>query len=256
MRRNRGIQALALIGLLAAAPAYAEWSVNVQIERFKWNEQITPPPEVNETGGRAGVGWSWQMDQETGLRWRYRGGLYAGSLKYKGQTLGTGTPAQGTSDYAGFVNEVHGLYRASSDSWLQVVAGLGFDYWQRTFPFTSQREDWSVWFTRVGVETGTWAKRGFFAGAGAKYPLYTNENGHLTDAGFDQNPEVRPGRELSAYAELGYRLSPRWKFTGYYDSYRFAQSPVVNVTRGSSGFIVVQPRSTQDVVGLRIDYYF
>lgn len=255
MRRNRGIQALALVGLLSAAPAYAEWSVNVQIERFRWNEQITPPPEVNETGGRAGVGWSWQMDQETGFRWRYRGGLYAGSLKYKGQTF-TGTPAQGTSDYAGFVNEVHGLYRSSPDAWLQVVAGLGFDYWQRTFPFSSQREDWSVWFTRIGVETGTWAKRGLFAGVGAKFPIYTNENAHFKDAGFDQNPNLRPGRELSAYAELGYRLSAGWKFTGYYDSYRFAQSPNVRLTSGTSAFVAWQPRSSQDVVGLRIDYYF
>ena len=254
MRTNRAIQALALVGLLMAVPAHAEWSVNVQIERFKWNEQLTPPPDVDETGGRAGVGWSWQMDEESGFRYRYRGGLYAGSIKYQGQTF-TGTPAQGTSDYAGIVNEVHVLYRAP-DSWLQLVAGVGFDYWQRTFPSTSQREDWSVWFTRFGVETGTWTKRGFFAGAGAKYPIYTNENAHLTDAGFDQNPELRPGRELSGYAEVGYRLSPRWKFTGYYDSYRFAQSPDVQLTAGPRAFVASQPRSAQDVIGLRIDYYF
>ena len=255
MRTPRGIRALALIGVFIAAPAYAEWSVNVQIERFKWNEQVSSPPEVNETGGRAGVGWTWQMEGDDGFRWRYRGELYAGSLKYKGQTIGTGTPAQGTSDYAGIVNELQGLYRAPG-AWLQLVAGLGFDYWQRTLPFTSQREDWSVWFARLGVETGTWAKRGLFAGVGAKYPLYVNENAHFMEAGFDQNPNLRPGRELSAYAEVGYRFSPRWKFTGYYDSYRFAQSPTVFLTSGARGFIAWQPRSAQDVVGLRIDYYF
>ncbi|HET7366582.1 MAG TPA: hypothetical protein VFJ70_23660 [Burkholderiales bacterium] len=255
MRTSRRVQALALIGLLGTAPAYAEWSLNVQIERFKWNEELSPPPDVDEAGGRAGVGWSWQMDGDTGLRWRYRGGLYAGSVKYQGQTS-TGTPAQATSDYAGIVNELHALYRRAPDAWLQVVAGVGFDYWQRTLPFTSQREDWSVWFTRFGVETGTWTKRGFFAGAGAKYPIYATEDSHFMDAGFDQNPELRPGRELSAYAELGYRLSPSWKFTGYYDSYRFAQSPNVQLTRGGTGFIAWQPRSAQDVVGLRIDYYF
>ncbi len=255
MRTNRGIQVLALIGLLGAAPAYAEWSVNVQVERFRWKEEISPPPEVTETGGRAGFGWSWQMDGDVGFRARYRGTLYAGSIKYQGQTF-TGTPAQGTTDYAGIVNELQALYRRAPDAWLQVVAGVGFDYWQRTLPSTSQREDWAVWFTRVGVETGTWTKRGFFAGVGAKYPIYTNENAHFMDAGFDQNPELRPGRELSAYAELGYRLSPAWKFTGYYDSYRFAQSPNVHLTSGSSAFIAWQPRSSMDVVGLRIDYYF
>ena len=67
---------------------------------------------------------------------------------------------------------------------------------------------------------------------------------------------IRPGRELSGYAEVGYRLSPAWKLTGYYDSYRFAQSPNVQLTRGGNAFIAWQPRSAQDVVGLRIDYYF
>ena len=255
MRTNRGIQALALVGCVMAAPAHAEWSVNVQVERFKWKEELSPPPDVDETGGRAGVGWTWQMDGDAGFRARYRGTLYAGSIKYQGQQSFTGTPAQGTSDYAGIVNELHALYRAS-DGWLQLVAGIGFDYWQRTFPSTSQREDWSVWFTRFGVETGTWKQRGFFAGAGAKYPIYTNQNSHFKDVGFDQNPELRPGRELSGYGEVGYRLNERWKFTGYYDSYRFAQSPTVQLTRGGTGFIATQPRSTQDVVGLRIDYYF
>ena len=70
MRTPRGIRALALIGVFIAAPAYAEWSVNVQIERFKWNEQVSSPPEVNETGGRAGVGWTWQMEGDDGFRWR------------------------------------------------------------------------------------------------------------------------------------------------------------------------------------------
>ena len=255
MRTNRGIRALALVGCVMAAPAHAEWSVNVQVERFKWKEELSPPPDVDETGGRAGVGWTWQMDGDAGFRARYRGTLYAGSIKYQGQQSFTHTPAQGTSDYAGIVNELHALYRAS-DGWLQLVAGIGFDYWQRTFPSTSQREDWSVWFTRFGVETGTWKQRGFFAGAGAKYPIYTNQNSHFKDAGFDQNPELRPGRELSGYGEVGYRLNERWKFTGYYDSYRFAQSPDVQLTGGGTGFIAHQPRSTQDVVGLRIDYYF
>lgn len=246
-----------VIGLLAAsAPARAEWSVNAQIERFHWNEEISPPPDVNENGGRAGVGLTWNQDKDVGFRLRYRGTLYAGSVKYKGQQLITGTPAQATSDYAGIVNELHALYRPTEESWLQLVGGLGFDYWRRTLPFTSQREDWSVFFARFGLETRTWLKRGFFAGVGAKFPLYTDQDAHFMDQGFDQNPHLRPGRELSGYAELGYRFSQRWKLTGYYDSYRFAQSPNVSLTSGGVGFIAWQPRSTMDVVGLRIDYYF
>jgi len=251
------LHALVLASLLAAsAAARAEWSVNAQIERFHWNEQLSPPPDVNENGGRAGVGLTWTQDGDYGFRLRYRGTLYAGSVKYSGQQLITHVPAQATSDYAGIVNEIHGLYRPTSQSWFQLVAGLGWDYWQRTLPFTSQREDWSVVFARFGLETRTWLKRGWFAGAGVKFPLHTDQDAHFVDQGFDQNPHLNPGRELSGYAELGYRLSGHWKVTGYYDSYRFAQSPNVFLTSGSSAFVAWQPRSSMDVLGLRLDYYF
>src|SRR5437763_9491427 len=155
MKKAIGVLALAcLVG--AAMPACAEWSVNAQVERFRWNEQVSPPPEVDESGGRAGVGLTWTQDKDFGLRLRYRGTFYAGSVRYKGQQLITHTPAQATSDYAGVVNEIHGLYRASAESWFQLVAGLGFDYWERTLPFSSQREDWAVAFARIGAETRTW----------------------------------------------------------------------------------------------------
>ena len=137
---------------------------------------------------------------------------------------------------------------------LNLVAGLGVDYWQRTLPFTSQREDWTVLYARLGLETARW--HGLFAGAGIKYPLQTDEDAHFMDAGFDQNPMLHPGRELSLYADIGFRVSRRWQLTGYYDSYRFAQSPMVPLTSGSSAFIAYQPRSSMDVLGLRLEYFF
>ncbi len=253
MKMKKGVQALGLIGLVAAAPAYAEWSVNAQVERFRWKEQVSGP-EVVESGGRAGFGLSWTQDAERGLIMRYRGTLYAGSVRYRGQLQFSGTNAQSTTDYAGIRNEVQGLYRADADSVLGIVGGLGLDYWQRSFPFTSQREDWTVLYARAGIETARW--HGLFAGAGVKYPLQTVENAHFTDAGFDQNPQLRPGRELSLYADLGFRVSRRWQLTAYYDSYRFAQSRSVRLTSGSTAFIAWQPRSSQDAVGLRLDYFF
>jgi hypothetical protein len=253
MKTRKGIPALALTSLLAAAPAHAEWSVNAQVERFRWTEQVSGP-EVVESGGRAGIGLSWTDDAQRGLIMRYRGTLYAGSVRYRGQLQFSGTPSQATTDYAGIRNELQGLYRAEADSVLGLVGGIGLDYWQRSLSFTSQREDWAVLYARAGIETGRW--HGLFAGAGVKFPLKTLEDAHFTDAGFDRNPELRPGRELSLYADLGYRMSRRWQLTAYYDSYRFAQSPVVMLTSGTSAFTAWQPRSTMDVVGLRLDYFF
>lgn len=251
--RMRGL-ALAVL-LAASASARAEWSANLQVERFHWNEQV-PAPEVNETGARMGIGWQWQEERDAPILVRYRGGVYAGSVRYEGQTLFGGTPAQSTTDYAGIVNEIHLMYRAPGAGGLIFIGGLGLDYWERTLPFSSQREDWRVIFARVGIELGTLNKRGASMALGVKYPLSTEENAHLQDAGFDQNPSLEPGREASLYAELGYRFSQRWKVSGYYDSYRFAQSPVVTVTGGSSVFNVWQPRSSLDVVGMRLHYFF
>ena len=245
----------ALLGALltASAAARAEWSVNAQIERFRWTEKIESPGLV-EDGGRAGIGVQWTQNRDVGLHWRYRGNAYAGSVRYEGQELFTGAPLQSTTDYAGIKNEVHALYRADGESLVQLLGGIGWDYWQRSFPSSGQREDWNVAFLRAGIETAPW--RHFVFSVGVKYPLYVNENSHLTESGFDQNPELRPGRELSLYGEIAYRLSRRWQLTAYYDSYRFSQSPTVFATSMGQGFLVFQPRSTMDMVGLRLDYFF
>lgn len=243
---------LLLLGAVCA-PARAEWSVHAQLERFRWREDSQP--RVKEMGARGGLGLGWTQDGSSGFLLRYRGTVYAGSVKYDGATLVTGTPVQGTTDYSGMVNELHALYRPTETSFAQIVAGLGVDYWQRSFPTTfNQQEDWRVVFLRIGLETGS--RRGLSAAAGVKYPVSTEEKAHLQDQGFDQNPPLHPGKELSVYADLGYRFSPHWRLAGYYDSYRFAESRKVTVTQGTTGFIVWQPRSTLDVLGLRVEYFF
>src|SRR5690349_14726923 len=128
------LHAVLLVALVAtSAAARAEWSVNAQIERFRWTEKIESPGLV-EDGGRAGIGAQWTQDRDVGLHWRYRGNVYAGSVRYEGQELFTGAPLQSTTDYAGIKNEVHALYRADSESLVQLLGGVGWDYWQRSFP--------------------------------------------------------------------------------------------------------------------------
>jgi opacity protein-like surface antigen len=259
---RRIVSALLLFALLAASvAARAEWSVNAQLERYQWKERTSP--EVKITGWQPGIGVTWLQDKEAGFHFRYRGELYAGSFKYVG-ALQDGTPVQDTIDYSGLVNELHGLYRPSAESPFELVAGVGLDYWQRRLPFAGagtaasgrQQEDWTVLFLRAGLEAGWRTRPGWFGGAGLKYTLGSRVNSHLMDIGFDQNPEVNPGRELSFYADAGYRLNRNWRATAYYESYRFSRSPGVLATSGSSTFVVTQPRSTQDDVGLRLEYVF
>src|SRR5690349_20010092 len=152
-RKAMRTTACASFMILAAATssAHAEWSVNAQLERYQWKERTSP--EVKITGWQPGIGVSWFQDKEAGFHFRYRGELYAGSFKYVG-ALQNCTPVQDTIDYSGFVNEVQGLYRPTAESPVELLSGLGLDYWQRRFPFGGagsassgrQQEDWTVLF--------------------------------------------------------------------------------------------------------------
>lgn len=253
---------LALAGLAAGSGvARAEWSVNAQLQHYRWIERTSP--QVRISGWQPRIGIRWDQNKEWGLQLRYRGELYAGSFKYIG-ALQNGTPVQDTIDYSGMVHEVDAAYRPTAESPFGLLGGVGLDYWQRRFPFGGagtassgrQQEDWTTLFLRVGLEAGRRSRPGWFGGAGLKYTLGTRVNAHLSDLGFDQNPELNPGRELSGYAEAGYRLNPHWKATAYYEGYRFSRSPGELATRGGSTFVVTQPRSTQDDLGIRLEYIF
>jgi len=249
--------ALALLAsfVLASGAARAEWEANAKVERFRWAEDTRPG--VTETGPRFGIGLGWTQDRESGWLAAWRGELYGGSVEYNGAELfPPNNPVKGTTEYTGFVTEVQAIYRSQGRG-AALVGGLGFDYWNRQLT-DIQKEEWYVTFARLGVELGNRTRRsgGFFAGGGVKYPVYISEDAHLTDIGFDSNPKLHPGRAPSLYAEVGYRFAENWSLTGYYDSYRFDESPAVNTSAGGTRFIVFQPKSTVDTFGLRLHIHF
>jgi hypothetical protein len=246
--------ALAVLLSLAAASgaARAEWETNVKLERFRWAESTQPG--VTETGPRFGIGAAWTQNRDSGLLFGWRGELYGGSVHYSGaQLFPPNNPINGTTEYTGIINELQAIWRFDGGGAL--LAGLGLDYWNRQLT-DIQSEEWWVTFVRLGGELGNRSRNGFFAGAGVKYPIYIVEDAHLNDIGFDQNPKLYPGRSPSFYAELGYRFTRQWSLTGYYDSYRFKQSPGESVTAGGVPFIVFQPESKVDTYGLRLHLHF
>jgi len=243
----------ALLLAFAAGSARAEWDLNLKVEHFRWVEETNP--SVTETGPRYGIGLGWTQDRESGWLVAWRGELYGGSVDYNGAELfPPNNPVRGTTEYTGFITEVQALYRAGNSA---LIAGLGFDYWNRQLT-SVQSEEWTVIFGRLGGELGNRARRGsgLFAGMGVKYPIHISEDAHLTDIGFDSNPTLHPGRAPSLYAEIGYRFQEQWTLTAYYDSYRFDQSPGVSTTRGGAAFTVFQPESSVDTFGLRLHLHF
>lgn len=254
-RVTKSVLALLAVLALASGAARAEWDLNLKAERFKWVEETRP--SVTETGPRYGIGLGWTQDRESGWMAAWRGEFYGGSVQYDGAELfPPNNPVRSTTEYTGFITEVQAIYRVAGGG-SALIAGLGFDYWNRQLT-SIQSEEWYVTFVRLGGELGNRARRGsgLFAGGGVKYPIHIAEDAHLTDIGFDSNPTLHPGRAPSLYAEIGYRFQGQWTLTAYYDSYRFDQSPGVSTTRGGAAFTVFQPESSVDTFGLRLHLHF
>jgi hypothetical protein len=245
-----------LLLLLTAPMARAELTVYGGVEYFDWRESTTP--SVTETGPLALGGLIWMQDRERGLVFGYRGEIYAGSVNYSGADLFTGAPLQSTTQYAGLLNEGQVRYRipASASQHVDAMVSVGADIWRRQLS-SDQMEDWAVFYARFGVELGpSVGKAGWIGSAGLKYPFYVYENAHLTDIGFDQNPTIQPGGSWSGYASFGYRFGGHWSVVGFYDSYRFQQSPTAQVTSGGATYYVYQPKSSLDVFGVTVLYSF
>ena len=247
------------LGVLAAAatPVCAEWSVSAELERFEWAESVSP--SVTETGPRVALGLQWAQDGEAAWRPAYQGRVYGGSPDYDGSFLFSGLPRTGTTEYFGLANELQMLHHLEGAGGLELVAGLGWDYWERKLS-AFQKEEYSVGYLRLGGRINAYAAPGWFGGGGIKYPVYAKLDARLRSLGFDQNPALKPEGQPSLYADIGYRFNATWSLAGYYDSYRFGASDPASVTAQALApggrFLFFQPKSRQDALGVRLRYGF
>jgi hypothetical protein len=250
---------VAAVTILLPGMACAQLQLWGGVEYFKWDEDTTP--SVTETGPVLAVGFDYFVPRDSGFVPGYRGKLWFGSIDYEGADLFTGAPVNSTTDYTGFSNELQGRFRGAPRAggyFTDFVLGVGYDTWERKLS-SAQKESFSVGYARLGFEVQSKATKSWSGSAGIKYPFYTREDAHLTDIGFDANPKLEPGKSLSLYADLGYRFTPNWRLTGYYDGYRFTESNAVTVNEIAMGLgpvTLVQPASTMSVFGLKIEYLF
>jgi len=250
----RSLLAAALLTL--SAGAQASWSISADLETFQWKEDGTP--SVTEKGARYGLSWGYLREADAGWQWAYRGQFRRGTVDYSGAFLFTGQPTSARTRYTGLLNELQGSYRFPQSLGFELLGGLGFDYWERNI-LPDQKEDYSVGFARLGLNIDPRAPRGFFGGAGVKFPFFISENAHLDELGFDQNERLRPKGELSVYAQAGYRFPQGWSLIGYYDGYRFGESKTVSTTSSAfpgTQFLIFQPASKVDSFGVKLQYEF
>ena len=253
-RARRPAQTACLLALLLPGIAGAELILNGGVEYFDWKESTTPA--VHETGPIATFGLGYAQDRDSGLVLGYRGKLWGGSTNYEGSTLFGNAPLTGTTDYAGIDNEFQMRLRRTSTAGdrLDGVLGAGIDVWRRSLT-AAQKEDYQVAYLRLGIESNPFDVGRWSVAFGLKYPVWARENAHLEQIGFDSNPLLTPGKDLSAYASLGYRFAERMQVVAYYDSFRFKRSEDVNaVLVGIGPQTLFQPPSRMDLIGIRLEY--
>jgi hypothetical protein len=243
---------LVLLLTLVSLPASAQFMLGGGIEYFSWTED-TQPIKVKERGPLGVFTIGYTQVKPAGWLLAYRGRFYVGEVDYDGALLfAPNVPVSSQTRYIGAANEGQLRYRTQT---FDVLAALGIDAWNRSLS-ANQEEDYRIVYARLGLEHVN-AQRGWLFGAGVKYPLWTQEDAHFTNLGFDQNPKLNPGKDLSGFAQLGYRFDPHWAVIGYADGYRFKESNQVFVTAGGvpQGSFV-QPATDTYVIGVKAEYTF
>ena len=247
-----------VLGAAAMLPsiAHAELTLSGGIDYLYWKE--TTVPAVKETGPLFALGAAYTQNRHDGALFAYRGKLWGGTVDYDGATLFGGTPVKSTTNYSGLSNELQVRWRKAGKTggYLDGVLGAGLDVWRRSLS-SVQKEDYAIGFLRLGVESGTEDSSKWSVSLGFKYPVWTYENAHFDQIGFDSNPILHPGKELSPFGSLGYRFTPKLQLVGYYDGFRFGRSASVQtneIAQGLGPTTLVQPATTMSVYGIRVEY--
>jgi hypothetical protein len=259
--------ALMTLALFAGATnlSHAGLEVGLGAEHFDWKEFDNSGSQIlKEFGPRLTLSFNLTQDKkdDKGLLFAYRGKLYGGKVTYDGATF-AGTPLVTDTKYTGMSHEGQAIFRYDYERGkLDYVIGLGWDSWRRAIRNDAlsldQLEDYNIYYLRLGLNYDHPGKPGMHGGAGIKHTLYTTEDAHLTDLGYSPNPTINPGKSLSAYAELGYRLSnTKWDLVGYYDSYDFSASDPITTQRPPGTDVqLYQPKSEMKLLGFKAMYRF
>jgi hypothetical protein len=255
---KRIIAATIIASAISSTSAHASWDTGVSLEYYSWKEEI--PESANtpkESGPRYAVHLNWTKDGDAGLLFGYRGKIYFGQVNYDTFTQQTNTPVSTNSQYSGTAHEGQFYYRSDAGNYkMDYVGSIGADFWRRTID-SSLIEDYSILYLRGGLNLDQPGRRiGFHGGGGLKYPFWTAEDSHLDSYGYYSNPIITPGKDISLYAELGYRINDHFDVIGYYDSWRFKKSNIVTTTNAMGTWNIWQPKSSMDALGLMAMYLF
>lgn len=269
------VMALLLWGVMpnAHSAKNATFSIAGGVEKFNWSEYNSRGRELlEESGLRYTIGGNYDNLRRlnSGAVFSLAGKLYAGAVDYDGETQITATPVQSTTNYLGLQFDALGGYRfARRLHGLDLLGGAGLDFWRRSIDGTyvpgvgqvsGADEDYYVFFAKLGLgyfhEMG---KARHYLQAGIKYPFFVYEKAYSSRSDdLTLKPKGRPSLFAKYQMEFGSAMRNHFGLTFYYDRYRFDQSDIVVETAGGvpTGFVVWQPESHQNTLGVQLAYYF
>lgn len=269
----------AALSLLASSLTLADgqFGIGVGVQQLSWQEfnSSTNTRILEEKGQRYTGHFSYDdYDRaEAGLLIGIDVNGHLGEVDYRGRTLNN-VSLDTTTSYIG-VNTKLTLGHRRPDAWYGYsrdwLGGFGFDYWEREIkdgfdamsnPVAGYLETYSALYVHAGIgffrRQGRWSR---YLQAGLKYPIEVNET---ISAPF--NMELEPGNNMSGFVSLTfYRHGDDDKrdlaVSIYYDTHRFSDSPsVLGDLDANSNSIrddyFYQPKSDQDIAGIRISMFF
>jgi hypothetical protein len=156
---TRWKQMLVLLALAAGSvgDAFAEWSLDLGVESFRWQEFDSGARLLEETGPRFRVGGTWRQPFGVEQRdlFQLRGAIYLGNVDYDGQACtlsGICSPFKSDAIYAGATVEATYARRFGAEPVGEFFVGGGTDSWRRDIKgsggVSGAIEDWSVLYDR------------------------------------------------------------------------------------------------------------
>jgi hypothetical protein len=265
MKRTIVTLAVAFTASGACAPVAQaiEYRLDATLASYRWEEDVPPdPPQemgpVVLLGGFVSGSPSASAPPLT-LRGEIR--MLAGRVNYDTSTIGVpSTPVNTHSAYIGFTQEGSVGWRVDGTAIrLEPFTGLAYRWWLRTVESSGSVSGYPelyrtvVWRLGARFEQRNMSGWRMFGAVSADPVVWAHEVIDLEDTTGD-TLRVRNGKELGWTLELGLREA-RADVSLFWQAMRFGESNVVPCNIAPT-FACLQPRSDQDIIGLRVGLSF
>jgi len=243
--------------------------LNVGIEMFRWQEFDSSGIRLlTENGPRLFFSVAISNTDKSGSGFIYEAAVkgYSGEVDYDGQDS-NGVFTSSDTIYAGYVFELNGGYRVQQKIDVDILAGIGFNAWEREIKnnrnaqgnmVSGITEEYTIQYSTLAIGLPQrFANAGGYLKIGVKKPYSTSED---VD---NFNVTLSPGRKYSGF--ISYKLvfdadenskNLISSVTFYYDSLRFSRSSEKVTVVNSVPLLVRQPKSNLEVIGFAIGRSF